>query len=80
MQLIKCTKESKGHHSQLQFNLYDGLFEQICSIDNLYFAFKEVKKNRGAPGVDNITIVDFEKRKEQNIRQLKHEVENWKYR
>ena len=64
---------------QLNFKLYDGIFEQICSIDNLFEAFKEVNKNKGAPGIDNETLEDFKENKEENLHGLKKEVETWNY-
>lgn len=59
---------------------YDGLFEASCSYENLQAAFYEVKKNKGAPGVDGITIAEFEKNKRKELLQLKQDVESWKYR
>jgi hypothetical protein len=35
------------------------LFEKLHSIEFLYKGFKSVKKNKGAPGIDDVTIQDF---------------------
>ena len=35
-------------------------FEQLCSPHALRIGFADVKKNRGAPGVDGITIDAFQ--------------------
>jgi CRISPR-associated protein Cas1 len=35
------------------------LFEEICSHNNLLFAFDKVEANAGGPGVDNVTIEEF---------------------
>lgn len=36
-----------------------GLFEEICSYNNLLLAFDRVEENSGAPGIDNVTIEEF---------------------
>ena len=38
------------------------LFEQLCDIERLRQGFRAVKKNRGSPGIDGITVDDFELR------------------
>jgi len=37
-------------------NYQQGLFERICSLEELQLAFKAVKRNHGAAGVDGISI------------------------
>ena len=39
--------------------LSDTLFEQILSSDNLKRAWKRVRANKGAPGIDGVSIDDF---------------------
>jgi group II intron reverse transcriptase/maturase len=53
------------------------LFEKICSIEYLEKGFTAVKKNRGAPGVDGVTIDDFGSRLEEELSKLKDELESW---
>jgi len=36
-----------------------GLFEDICSYDNLLLAFDRVEENAGTCGIDNVTIEEF---------------------
>lgn len=49
----------KAH--QLEFRFQEGkLLEEICSEETLKKAFKSVKRNKGAPGVDGISIENFE--------------------
>lgn len=55
------------------------LFERLCSEEFLREGFEAVKRNRGAAGIDNETIVIFEKKLSTNINQLKVELENWTY-
>jgi RNA-directed DNA polymerase len=69
----------KAH--QLEFKFQEGkLLEEICKEDNLREAFKLVKRNRGAPGIDGITIKDFEQNLLKELTQLKQEVLGWKYK
>jgi len=55
------------------------LFEQLCSTLYLGVAFKQVKKNKGKPGIDGITIADFETRLDEELSQLQEELANWTY-
>lgn len=66
---------------QLEFKFHDGdLLEEICEIRNLREAFKLVKSNKGAPGIDGITIATYEENLEQELLQLKQEVLSWTYK
>lgn len=64
---------------QLEFQFQTDLFEKICSLDNLRAAFKSVKRNKGAPGIDGITIEKYEENLEMNLQQLRTEVMRWTY-
>lgn len=69
----------KAH--QLEFKFHEGkLLEEICEEETLRKAFKLVKKNKGAPGIDGITIEDFEQNLPLELTQLKQEVLSWKYK
>lgn len=69
----------KAH--QLEFKFYEGgLLEEICEESTLRNAFKHVKKNKGAPGIDGITIIEFEQNLIEELAQLKQEVLGWKYK
>jgi RNA-directed DNA polymerase len=41
-------------------NPNEHLLERILSYENVHRAWKRVKSNKGAPGVDGITIEDFQ--------------------
>jgi RNA-directed DNA polymerase len=56
------------------------LIDKIWTIPNLEEAFKEVKRNRGAPGIDGMTIKAFELQLEDNVRVLHHELKNKTYK
>jgi len=66
---------------QLEFKFHDGdLLEEICEMRNLRAAFKLVKRNKGAPGIDGITISAFEKNLFEELDQLRKEILNWIYK
>ena len=65
-----------------QRNLFEderSLFEKLCDPVNLRVGFKAVKKNAGAPGIDGVTIKEFESRLEEELVQLQMELESWCY-
>jgi RNA-directed DNA polymerase len=55
------------------------LFDLLCTKVTLNNAFKAVKKNKGAAGVDGITINDFEANLEEEIDSIKRELVSWTY-
>lgn len=64
----------------MEFQLNQGTLEEICDLSNLTNAFESVKRNKGAPGIDGITIKDFEAELLANIKQLREEVLGWTYK
>jgi len=68
------------NQNQMQIQFNKGLLEEICEMSNLDKAFKLVKKNKGVPGIDGITIKDFETNLFEELTQLRKEILNWKYR
>jgi retron-type reverse transcriptase len=59
-----------------QRDLYNNevrLFEELCTIERLSAGFSRVKKNKGSPGVDGVTIEDFGPRLREELNQLKEE-------
>ena len=65
-----------------QRNLFEderSLFEKLCDPVNLRAGFKAVKRNAGAPGIDGVTIEEFESRLEEELAQLQMELESWCY-
>jgi retron-type reverse transcriptase len=56
------------------------LFERLCSRAYLKYGFKCVKKNKGAPGIDGVSILEFEERLDEELIQLKEELKNWNYK
>jgi len=55
------------------------LSERLCNIEWLRAGFKRVKKNKGSPGIDGITIAEFDSNIDKELSQLKAELESWTY-
>lgn len=62
------------------FNYQQSLFERICSIDEMCNAFQLVRRNRGAPGIDGVTVEIFERNLTEELSRLKNELESWAYK
>jgi len=56
------------------------LFEALCTTYILGQGFKAVKRNGGSPGIDGITIKEFELNLDEELRHLKKELEGWTYK
>ena len=56
------------------------LFEQVCDIDQLRLGFKAVKKNRGAPGIDGVTVEAYTNDLEKELEVLSQELSSWSYK
>lgn len=66
-----------------QLNLFvdeRSLFVKLCDLHNLQAGFKAVKKNGGAPGVDGVTVQEYEGRLDEELAQLKKDLEGWSYK
>ena len=74
-----CAKEGKMEQLEL-FNEKQSLFERLCMTKTLEQGFKAVKKNRGSPGIDGVTIGEYEERLDEELVQLKMELESWNYK
>ena len=55
------------------------LFEHLCSTFYLGIGFILVKRNRGKPGIDGVSIADFEANLDEELSQLQQELSNWTY-
>ena len=62
------------------FTVNQSLFETLCDIESLRGAFLEVKRNKGTHGVDGQTIENFGANLNEELAQLKKELESWSYR
>lgn len=58
----------------------ESLFEQMTSLTELGRSFAEVKRNKGAPGIDGVTIAMFENDLHKELMQLRQELVSWHYK
>ncbi|MDB4224911.1 group II intron reverse transcriptase/maturase, partial [Granulosicoccus sp.] len=58
----------------------DSLFDTLRSSQCLITGFKQVKKNKGKPGIDGVSIEDFESRLDEELSQLSQELTDWTYK
>jgi len=74
-----CKDEREMSGSDL---LIDGrrLFEELCKTEWLAAGFRRVKKNKGSPGIDGVTIAEFESRLDEELSRLEQELEGWTYK
>jgi len=66
-----------------QQNLFydeEDIFGRLCSLKVLRDGFKAVRKNHGSPGIDGVSIEEFESHLERELKSLKWELEGWKYK
>lgn len=55
------------------------LFSKIIEMDNLLAAWQHVRANLGAPGIDRISVDDFEKCAEKQLSVVQQELANKAY-
>ncbi|AOV09096.1 group II intron reverse transcriptase/maturase [Sporosarcina ureilytica] len=55
------------------------LIEQVIADDNLWRAYKKVRKNKGAPGVDGITVYQLKGHLEKYYQPLKQKLKDGTY-
>jgi group II intron reverse transcriptase/maturase len=55
------------------------LFAYLCSTLYLGVGFELVRRNRGAPGIDGVSIADFEANLDEELSQLQQELTTWTY-
>jgi RNA-directed DNA polymerase len=67
------------HHS-VRGGKWHSLIDKVYKRENLYSAYREVAANKGAPGVDHITIEDFTKGLTRNMDQIERQLRDGSYR
>ena len=59
--------------------MHFSLYGRLLSLQALYLAYKQVKKNRGAAGIDGQSIGDFTQNLEKELKQLLLELKEKRY-
>jgi len=65
---------------QLEFQFHEASLEEICKLETLARAFRSVKRNKGAPGIDDKTIKEYDNNLQEELEELRQEVLNWTYK
>lgn len=55
------------------------LIDKVHRKSNLESAFKKVRTNKGAAGVDHVSVEEYERRKEENLQKLEEELAQEQY-
>ena len=76
--LLKGATEVKLQRS-LFYNPQN-LFEDLCAEDMLMLGFKAVRANKGAAGIDKVSVSDFEANIDKELAQLSKELQSWSYK
>ncbi|MEK6320470.1 MAG: reverse transcriptase domain-containing protein [Acidobacteriota bacterium] len=58
---------------------HSALMQRVASPQSLYSAWRKVRANRGAAGIDAISIAQFEKNLEPNLTELSHNLRDKSY-
>jgi len=80
--MVQIVEKTMQRQSEMYENIQptrDKLFESLCSTATLMRGFKSVKENKGAPGIDGISIETFESRLDEELNQLVKELSSWSY-
>ena len=64
---------------RIPHNLAKDVIEEVVKTSNLKSAFKAVKRNKGAPGIDKRTINEVQESLDEIIRELQSSIINGKY-
>jgi len=69
-----------GLRANIKLAFKESLFELVLSAGNLKRAWAQVRANKGAAGVDGLTIENFPAWANQHWKQCKTQLENGRYR
>ena len=56
------------------------LLEKMLSDENIMKAYKQVKRNKGAPGIDGMTINELKEYLDENIDTIREQIRTRKYK
>ncbi|MEK3988420.1 group II intron reverse transcriptase/maturase [Robertmurraya sp. FSL R5-0851] len=64
----------------MERRVWYSLYDKVYKMGNLQSAFYQVRKNKGAPGIDKVTIEDYERDLESNLEALQKRLKEKTYR
>lgn len=64
----------------MEKRVWYSLYDKVFRLQNLEKAFEMVKKNKGAPGIDKVTVKDYEANLESNLEVLQEKLKKKTYR
>lgn len=64
----------------MERKVWYSLYDKVYKMENLQSAFKQVRKNKGAPGVDKVTIKEYEKDLESRLEALQRKLKEKTFR
>lgn len=67
-------------HDRVRGGKWHSLIDKVYRPENLYSAYREVASNKGAPGVDHVTIEDFTANLYRNVAKLHDHLRTGTYR
>ena len=74
-----AVEETDVNDDQHQHPIAESLLAQVLEPDNLVRALQQVKRNKGAPGVDGMTVAMLPKYLKQHWRELREQLLNGSY-
>lgn len=60
-------------------NKIHSLIDKVYHSTNLEMAWNQVKQNNGAGGIDNVTIMSFENKSQESLKNLRDELKSGNY-
>ena len=76
----ESTDPARSDQPALSASPVDALMEQVVELDNLERAWRQVKRNRGVPGPDGMTIKQFETWARENWSTIRQQLLDGTYR
>lgn len=61
-------------------NKWYSLIDKVYRLDNLRAAYRQVRSNKGAPGIDRVSVFDFSENLEENILKIHQELKTGVYK
>jgi len=77
---VQCSGEARPAARRDERSGNDGLMEKVVGRDNLHAALKRVRRNKGSPGIDGMTVDDLPDYLRENWERIRSELLGGSYR